>query len=174
VRLLSPSLRRLALTVHIVVAVGWLGAVLSFLALAVTGLVGSAAQTVRAAYLAASVITGAVIVPVSLAALLSGLVMALGTPWGLVRHYWVLVKFLLTVVAVALLLLHTQPIGLVATVAAERPLAPAELQRVRIRIAADAGAAVVLLLTTTTLSVDKPRGLTPFGQRARRRRVSAS
>ncbi len=173
-RLLSPSLRRLALTVHIVVAVGWLGAVLSFLALAVTGLVGSEAQTVRAAYLAASVITGAVIVPLSLAALLSGLVMALGTPWGLVRHYWVLVKFLLTVVAVALLLLHTQPIGLVATVAAERPLAPAELQRVRIQIAADAGAAVVLLLTTTTLSVYKPRGLTPFGQRARRRRVPAS
>ncbi len=107
-RLLSPSLRRLALTVHIVVAVGWLGAVVAFLALAVTGLVGSAAQTVRAAYLAASVITGAVIVPVSLAALLSGLVMALGTPWGLVRHYRVLVKFLLTVVAVARLLLHTQ------------------------------------------------------------------
>src|SRR5947199_8514049 len=36
-----------------------------------------------------------------------GVLLTLGTPWGLFRHYWILVKFLLTIGAITVLLVHT-------------------------------------------------------------------
>ena len=60
----------------------------------------------RAAYIAMELTGWFVIVPLSLASLLTGLVQSLGTTWGLFRHYWVLVKFLLTIGATIVLLLH--------------------------------------------------------------------
>ena len=49
---------------------------------------------VRAAFLAMESIGWFVIVPLSLAALPTGLVQSLGTEWGLFRHCWMLAKFL--------------------------------------------------------------------------------
>ncbi|HEV3479789.1 MAG TPA: hypothetical protein VG144_10125 [Gaiellaceae bacterium] len=48
----APVFRKLALTAYVSASVGWLGAVVAFLALAVAGLTSEDAQTVRAAYLA--------------------------------------------------------------------------------------------------------------------------
>lgn len=48
---MTPSLRKFVLTVHITLSVGWLGAVVAYLALAIVGLTSSDAQVVRAAYL---------------------------------------------------------------------------------------------------------------------------
>lgn len=93
---MTPRLRKFALTAHITFSVGWLGAVVPYLALAIVGLTSHDAQMVRAAYLSMELIGWFVIVPLSLAALLSGLVQSLGTPWGLFRHWWIVVKFLLT------------------------------------------------------------------------------
>ena len=123
------------------------------------------AQTVRAAYLSMELTTWAVIVPLSVAALLTGIVQSIGTTWGLFRHYWVLAKLALTVLATVILLVHTQPIGRVAAVAAERMLSSAELRQVRIQLVADAGAALFALLVATTLSVYKPWGMTPYARR---------
>ena len=96
---MTPRLRKFALTAHVVSSVGWLGAVAAFLALAVAGLTSRDAQVVRAAYLAMDLIARLVIVPAALASLLTGFVQSLGTPWGLFRHYWVLAKLLITVLA---------------------------------------------------------------------------
>lgn len=85
---MTPALRKLALTAHVVCAVGWIGAVAAFLALALAGLVSADAQAARAMYLAMDLTGWYVIVPLCLASLATGLVQALGTPWGLVRHYW--------------------------------------------------------------------------------------
>ncbi|HEU0079499.1 MAG TPA: hypothetical protein VFQ76_17715 [Longimicrobiaceae bacterium] len=165
---MTPRLRKLALTAHVASSVGWLGAVASFLALAVAGLTSPDAQVVRAAYVATEVTTWLVIVPLSVAALLTGLVQSLGTPWGLFRHYWVLAKLVLTLVATLLLLLHTQPIGYVAGVAAETTLSGGDLRGLRIQLVADAGAALLVLLVATALSVYKPRGMTRYGWRKQR------
>jgi len=162
---MSPGLRRFALTAHITSSVGWLGTVATFLALAVVGLTNQDATVVRAAYLAAESITWYVIVPLAFASLLTGLVMSLGTPWGLFRHYWVLVKFLLTVLATVLLLLHTQPIGQLAAIARWTIVSGADAGRLQIQLVADAAAALVALLVNVTLSVYKPRGVTAYGQR---------
>jgi hypothetical protein len=166
--LMPPGLRRLALTAHVTTSVGWLGAVAGFLALAIAGLSGRDVQTVRASYLAMELTGWYVIVPLCFASLLTGLVMSLGTRWGLFRHYWVLAKLLINLLATLLLLLHMQPIGHVAAVVAERTLSHGELGGLRIQLVADAGAALLALLLATILAVYKPRGTTPYGWRRQR------
>src|SRR5713226_2479378 len=171
---MTPGLRKFALTAHVGSSVGWLGAVAGFLALAVAGLSVQDAQRVRAAYLAMELITWSVIVPLSLASLLTGLVSSLGTRWGLFRHYWVLAKLLLTFVATMVLLLHAQATSRVATAAAETILSGADLRGLRIQLAADAGAALLVLLVNTTLGVYKPRGLTRYGWRKQNEQPTVS
>jgi len=80
---MAPGLRKFVLTVHLTSSVGWIGAVVAYLALGVSAVTSQDAQTVRAAWIAMEVTGWFVIVPLALAALLTGLVMSLGTPWGL-------------------------------------------------------------------------------------------
>ena len=137
----------------------------AFLALAVAGLTSQDAQLVRAAYLAMELTGWFVIVPFGIATLVTGLVQALGTPWGLFRHYWVLFKLLITVFSTALLLVHMQPTTRLATRAAATTLSSGDLRSARMQLVGDAGAALLALLVATALSVYKPLGMTPYGQR---------
>jgi hypothetical protein len=161
---MTPGIRKLALTAHVSSSVGWMGAVAAFLALSLAGVAGQDAETVRGAYLAMHLITWLVIVPFCIAALVTGLIQSLGTQWGLFRHYWIVTKLGLTVIATLILLVHTQPIGQVAAFAASSTLAPDDLGAIRIRLIADAGAALMALLVATTLSVYKPWGMTSYGR----------
>jgi hypothetical protein len=162
---MKPGLRKFALTAHVTASVGWLGAVTGFLALAIAGLTSQDAPRVRAAYVAMDLTAWFVILPFCFGSLLTGLVQSLGTPWGVIRHYWVLIKLLITAFATVVLLMHMQPISHVAGVAAVAPLSGTDLRGLRIQMTADAGAAVLLLLVATTLGIYKPRGLTPYGWR---------
>jgi hypothetical protein len=166
--MMPPLLRRLALTLHVVCSVGWLGAVGSFLALALVGLTSRDDPVVRAAYVAMDLTTTLVIVPLSLAATATGLIQSLGTPWGLFRHYWVLAKLVITIPSTVILLTHTRAIQYMALAAAEFPIAPGDLRELRVQLAVTAAAAIIALLVTTGLSVLKPRGLTPYGWRKQR------
>jgi hypothetical protein len=169
---LTPRPRKLALTVHVVASVGWLGAVVAYLALAITGLSGGDAQAVRSASLAMEVIGWTVLVPLSLAALATGLVQSRGTEWGLFRHYWVLAKFLLTVGAVTILLLHMPALSRMAGVAAETPLAGPDFREPRVQLVVHAAGGLLVLLTVTFLSVFKPWGRTPYGRLVQERKGS--
>jgi len=162
---MTPRLRKFALTAHVTSSVGWFGAVAGFLALALTGLAGHDAHRVQAAYLAMESISWLVIVPLSLASLVTGLAQALGTPWGLFRHYWVVIKLLMTVLATAVLLLHLQPISWMSAVDASTILSSEEVRAVRLQLVIDASAAVFVLLVATALSIYKPRGQTRYGPR---------
>jgi hypothetical protein len=161
---MAPGLRKLALTVHVVSSVGWSGAIAAFLALAIAGLTGRDSTIVRAVYLSMQPIAWAVIVPLSLASLLTGVIQSLGTPWGLFRHYWVLIKLVITALATALLLLHTRVIDAVAGVAHLGTISGVDLRAARLQLAVDALAGLAVLLVATVLSVYKPRGLTPFAR----------
>lgn len=162
---MNPRLRRLALTSHITFSVGWLGAVAVFVVLATVGLAGDNADTVRSAYLAMELTAWFILVPLSFASLLTGLVQALGTAWGLFRHYWVVFKLLINVVATVLLLVHMQVVGHVAGAAARATLAGGDLVGMRVQLLADAAAALLVLIVAVTLSVYKPKGLTRHGWR---------
>jgi hypothetical protein len=162
---LASDLRKFALTVHVVVSVGWVGAVASFLVLSTVGLVSADAQLVRASCVAMELTYRSVIVPLGLISLATGIISSLGTDWGLFRHYWVLVKLLLTVAAVVLMLVHTQPVGRMAAVATEKALSAADLAGLRFQLVTYAGAALVALIFATALSTYKPRGRTGHGAR---------
>ena len=171
---MNPRLRRLALTAHVTSSVGWLGAVAGFLGLAVVGLASQDAQTVRAVYLVMEPIGWFVLVPFALASLLTGLVQSLGTTWGLFRHYWILFKLLINVLATIVLLLYMQTLDYFAGVA-ETTSSSDDLGVLRdLSPVLHSGLALVLLLVATTLAVYKPRGLTPYGRRKQRELRTAS
>ena len=154
---MPPAVRRFALTAHVVSSVGWLGAVVAFLGLAVAGLTSQDGQLVRAVYLAAEPLMWFVIVPLAVASLITGVVQSLGTTWGLFRHYWVLFKLLINVFATIVLLMYTQTLSSLAGVAAD-PSADLGVVRSGSPLF-HAAAAVLLLLVAAVLAVYKPRGL---------------
>jgi hypothetical protein len=159
---MAPGLRKLALSVHLTSSVGWIGAVVAYLALGVSAVTSRDAQTVRAAWIAMELTGWWAIVPLALAALVTGLVMALGTPWGLFRHYWVLISLVLTIFATIVLLLHMPTVSAVADRA--RQADGAELSG----LGGDlfhAGGGLLVLLVITMLNVYKPQGMTPYGWR---------
>lgn len=157
--IMTPRLRKATLTAHIVFSVGWLGAIVPYLALAIAGLTSGDAQMGHAAFVSMEVIGWYVIVPFSLAALLSGLVQALGTQWGLFRHWWILAKFLFTIVAVVVLLRHMQDVSRIARMAKETTLSSADFRPELIH----AAGGLLIVLAATMLSVFKPWGMTPYG-----------
>jgi len=161
--IMRPRLRKLALTAHVTASVGWLGAVVVFLALAVVGLTSQDAQTVRGAYLVMEPTAWFVLVPLAFASLLTGLVQSLGSTWGLFRHYWVLFKLLINVVATIVLLTYMETFRFMAGVAAD-PTADLGVVRTSSPVL-HAAAALLLLLVATVLAVYKPRGMTRYGQR---------
>jgi hypothetical protein len=163
--IMTSGVRKLALIAHVTSSLGWFGAVAAFLALSLVGMTSQDAHLARAAYLAMEVTTRYVIVPLALVSLLSGIVSSLGTKWGLFRYYWVLLKLVITVLATLILLAHLQPIERLATVAATTTVSGAGLRDAQLNMVVASGAALVVLLTLTALSVYKPRGMTPFGQR---------
>ncbi len=136
-----------------------------FLALAVAALTSRDAQTVRAVYVAMELTGWLVLVPLSVASLLTGLVPALGSRWGLLRHYWVVVKLGLTVLATVVLLMYTRTLGALADRASEPTTSGAALGDLRSASPAlHAGAALLLLLAATVLAVFKPPGITRYGR----------
>lgn len=170
---MTPSLRRFALAAHITVAVGWIGAVAGYLALDVAAATSQDVRTLRAAYLGMELIAWYVIVPLALASLLTGIVMSLGTRWGLFRHYWVLISFLLTMVATVVLLIETQTISYFADVAANPATSGDDLRALESTLVHSVGGTVVLLVILA-LNVYKPRGMTRYGWRKQHERGKAA
>ena len=160
---LPPTWRKIALSAHVSASVGWFGAVLAFLALAVIGLGNGDDASIRSAYISMEALGWLVIVPFSVASLATGLIQSLGTQWGIFRHYWVVAKLLITVGASLLLLLHMRVVSAVAGAASSDALAVDHLRDPRMQLVADAGAAGIVLLVAILLSVFKPLGQTGFG-----------
>jgi hypothetical protein len=163
---MSPLLRKLALTVHLAFAVGWIGAVVAFLALVVAAMTSQDVQRLRAAWIAMELTGWFAIVPLAIGSLLTGLVMALGTPWGLFRHYWVLISLVLTILAAGILLGNMQAVSFFAGLAAETQGTDVGALRAGLRSELlHAGVGLLVLLVIQVLNVYKPRGMTPYGRR---------
>jgi hypothetical protein len=161
---MPPALRKLALAIHLTTSVGWLGAVAGYLALDVTVSTSGDPTVLRAAWVAMGLIASWVVVPLAAASVLTGLVMALGTRWGLFRHWWVLISFLLTVGATGVLLSETRVISDSASLAADSSTTTDQLLALPSTLPHSVGGLVVLL-TVQVLNIYKPHGLTPYGWR---------
>ena len=160
---MSATVRRFTFTTHVTTSVGWFGAVLVFMALAWLGLASDDERLVRGAYLLMAPAAWFVLVPLAHASLLSGLVLSLGTAWGLFRHYWVALKLVMTAVATGVLLVYMGTFRQMAGVAAD-PVAELGLVRNPSPLL-HAVLALLLLLAATVLAIYKPFGPTPYGAR---------
>jgi hypothetical protein len=162
---MPPRLRRFTLTLHVGSSVGLLGAISAFLALAIAGLASRDAQTIHAAYPAMRLIARLVVVPLAFVSLLVGVVQSLGTPWGLIRHYWVLVKLLATAFATAVLLLKIPLIDRAAQLATETSEPGSALRELGVQLVVHSAGGLCLLLVPLVLSIYKPPGTTRYGWR---------
>lgn len=162
--IMTPGLRKLALALHLTLSIGWVGAVASYMAFDVSVALGTDPRTLRAAYFAMDLIARNVIVPLAFGALLTGIVVSLGTKWGLFRHWWVIISLVLTLVATVVLVVETTTISALADIAADPATSAGELRTLGSTLVHSAGGTVVLLVVLA-LNVYKPRGLTPYGWR---------
>lgn len=172
---MTPALRQCTFTTHITCSLGWVGAVIAFLALAVIGVTSDDEVTVRGAYLVMAPAAWFVLVPLAHASLLTGIALSLGTAWGLFRHYWVLLKLLITVFATAVLLIYMGTFRQMAGVAADPVVDLADVRNASPIV--HSALALILLLVATVLGVYKPLGMTAYGSRkqdAQRQTASSS
>ncbi|HET9304323.1 MAG TPA: DUF2269 domain-containing protein [Propionibacteriaceae bacterium] len=114
---MPPALRRAMLAAHIICSVGWLGAAAAYLALGVAAQVSTQPQFIRAAWIAMELSGWFVIIPLACLAYLTRLVLSLGTPWGLFKHYWVVIALVLTTLSLAILRLHMPSVSALAALA---------------------------------------------------------
>jgi hypothetical protein len=164
--MMRPRVRRFALATHLTFSVGWIGAVVAYLALGVAAVASTDEQTVRSAWIAMELTGWYVIVPLALGALLTGLVMALGTRWGLLRYYWVLFAFGLTTLATVVLLFHMPDVSSLADAA--RQANAARLDQLGGDLVHPA-LGLAVLLAVQVLNIYKPPGMTRYGWRKLRR-----
>ncbi|MEV6290518.1 DUF2269 domain-containing protein [Streptomyces sp. NPDC051896] len=161
-RRLPPRARKSWVVVHVVASVGWLALMLCLLILGATALATDDAGTLRTAYRAMGMLGDPLIVPLSLLTLLSGVVLSVGTPWGLFRYYWVAVKFWLTLAATAASVFALTARLHEAVHAVQRhptgPIAAMHLGFVRYDTVIVPAVALLLYLAMVALSVFKPWG----------------
>jgi hypothetical protein len=153
------------LTAHVVSSVGWLGAVAAFLVLAVSGLTRDDPDMLSGIYVGMALLTWWVIVPLCAASLLTGILQGLGTPWGLLRHYWVLVKLILTVIATVVLAVRLGDIRFLGEQAADAGLTNTGYRDERATMVLHAAGGLLVLLAATILAIFKPAGRTRYGWR---------
>jgi uncharacterized membrane protein len=160
---LSRPARRANLVVHVAASASWLGLTLGLLALGITAATTGSAVTVEASVRAMKLFADWLLLPVAFLTFLSGLVLSLGTPWGLARHRWVFTKFWLTLATLTATVFALRP-GVnhaVAAVAAGGPLPDS----------GDVLFGPVVSLSAyvfmTVISVLKPWGLTRRGRNLR-------
>ncbi len=158
----APRLRRVLLTAHIIGSVGWIGAATAYLGLGVAASVARNVETVRAAWIGMELIGWFVIVPFAVSALLTGVLLALATPWGIFRHYWVVISLALTALSLGLVLMHVPTVSVMAEAA--RSTDDGHVLQLGGEVLHPA-LGILVLAALTLLNVHKPRGLTPYGER---------
>jgi uncharacterized membrane protein len=99
-RRLSPRARRSLLTVHILVSVGLFGDVAGFLAVAIRATRTEDPEVARAAYDILAMFSTYFGIPLSFAALLTGIALGLGSKWGVLRYPWTAAKLALLVTVI--------------------------------------------------------------------------
>jgi hypothetical protein len=174
--IMKPEVRKVALAVHLTLSVGWIGAVAAYITLDISTIASNNPQALRSAYSGMDLIVRSIIVPLALGTLATGLIMSLGTKWGLFRHYWVLISLVMTTIATTVLLIETQTISHLAGVAARSRTPVNELRSLGNTLAHSVGGTVVLVVVLV-LNIFKPQGMTRYGwrkqeeERVRRERV---
>jgi hypothetical protein len=142
------------MVVHIVASIALLGEVWALVVLNLCASLTDDLGLAHAAYRLMTPLVAAGGIPLSLIALLSGIMLALSSTWGLVRHYWVFAKLLLLIATMLVGMLLFDPAELAtATQGTSQPAAARQWGQVAALVTQ-----LVMLITAAALSVFKPRG----------------
>lgn len=161
--------RRALLVAHLVTSIGWIGADFVLLALALTGLSTDDPELARASYTAVGIFVPVVIVPAALLSLATGVLLSVGTKWGLTRYVWIVVKLVITVaLTIAVFVLLRPQAAQIVAEASEAGSAQRFLDGI-----GDARSGLLFppvvsgtaLLVATVVSIYKPWGMTRWGRR---------
>jgi uncharacterized membrane protein SirB2 len=101
-RRFSPPLLKALTTAHVVSSVALLGAAATMLVLGLSAATAGDAAAAHTTYELMERLVRALAIPLSAAALLTGIALSLGTRWKLFRNGWVTAKLVLLIVVVAL------------------------------------------------------------------------
>jgi hypothetical protein len=97
---LPPRARRILLTAHLLVSVGLFGDVAGFLAVSIRAAGTDDPEVARACYDILAMFSTFFGIPLSFAALLTGIGLGLGTKWGVLRYPWTTAKLVLIVTVI--------------------------------------------------------------------------
>jgi hypothetical protein len=152
---LSRDLRRLTLAVHVVSSVGWLGVAYALLVMASTALLTGDPVTRQGTYALMLVFDLAAALPLGLIALASGLLLGLGSHWGVLKHWWVVIKLGANLAVLVVPLLARRPAVMTALESSRAGMGPGDAGT---RVLAASIAATLVLTVATVLSIYKPLG----------------
>jgi hypothetical protein len=148
---LSPRARRTVTFLHIVSGVGLLGATSATLLLAINGAATDELAFADSIYRLMSLNSAVFGIPLSMLSLLTGILLGLGTHWGVLRHWWTTLKLVLIL---GVVLNGALVIGPTVSELRDDPMVAGTQTRVVFAAALSAA----MLLTATALSVFKPGG----------------
>lgn len=165
---MTGRIRKLLYTTHIIFSISWFGAVAAFLVLNIFAVTSNDIPIIRSSYIAMDLLGWYVILPSAIASLLTGLIIALFTGWGLFRYFWIAVKLFVTISCTALLFLHMQPISRGAELASAVSFFETELREGGEHMIGKVVLALIVLLGIIVISVFKPWGKIKFsGQKVK-------
>lgn len=158
--ILSRRWRRTTLILHIVAGGAWIGIDVMVAVLVWTGRFGGNADIRGLAYRALAAFAVWPMLTSGLACLATGVLLGLGTKWGLLRYWWVAVKLALNLVLCALIILALEP-GMDAVAEYGRELATGTADPAAVSsLFFPPAVSLTALTVATVLSVVKPWGRT--------------
>ncbi|MBB0230133.1 hypothetical protein [Streptomyces calidiresistens] len=168
-RMISPRLRKVILTIHVMVGVGWLGLVTGMSAMMASAVLTGSAEHQAAMYRTLGLLDDLFLGMTSMFTLISGILVSTGTKWGLMRRRWVVTKFFTTMglMLFGFSVIHPLIIRANELVESGAPVRGGELDTVGWAMTASSVLALLTLVFMTTLSTYKPWGPTRWGRPSR-------
>lgn len=163
---LRPTWRKALVVLHAIAGIGWMGVDIALLVLLMTVRTTDDATLVASGLNAIRMIVPIAVPPLSLCILITGVLLGLGTPWGLLRYWWVLVKLILSSIMTVLVFTSLVPgvnqIAVLDLGATSAGAVRASLGPLLTGLMFPPVVSFLMLGTATILSIYKPWRRTPW------------
>jgi hypothetical protein len=165
---LTPTARKAVLVLHAITGIGWMGVDIAVFVLLMTARTTDDPALVVSGFTAIRMIVPIAVPPLSLGILVTGLILGLGTRWGLVRYWWVLIKLLLSLVMTVLVFVSLVPavnsIAVLSTTATSADAVRASLGALPTQLMFPPIVSFLMLGVAAILSIFKPWRRTPWSR----------
>lgn len=165
---LPPAWRKGLLVLHIIAGISWMGVDIALLILLMTARTSGNAVLVASGFNAIRTVVPLAVPPLSLSILITGVLLGLGTNWGLFRYWWVLVKLSLSLLMTGLVFTSLVPgvnaIALLDLSSTSADAVRAGLGDLPTQLLYPPIVSFLMLGAATVLSVYKPWRRTPWSQ----------